>query len=64
MLADLVAQPLGGDDGDLVTYSLVGLEIKGEFGVVALDDDLGRLLHRLKCDFVSELQSHVWVMSL
>lgn len=42
--AHLVAETLGGDDGDLVAYSLVGLEIERELGVVSLDNDLGGLL--------------------
>ena len=28
----LVTQPLGGDDGDLIAYPLVGLEVEGELG--------------------------------
>jgi hypothetical protein len=39
--ACLIPQPLRGDDGDLVTYSLVGLEIEGEFWVITFDDDFG-----------------------
>jgi len=46
--ADLVPQPLAGDDGNLIANPLVRLEIEGELGVVALDDDLGRLLHGLR----------------
>ena len=46
--AHLISQPLRGDNGDLVTYSLVGLEVEGEFGVVAFDDHFGRLLYRLQ----------------
>lgn len=42
--AYLVAQALRGNDGDLIADALVGLEVEGELGVVALDDDLGRLL--------------------
>lgn len=40
----LVAETLGGDDGDLITYSLVGLEVERELGVVSFDNDLGGLL--------------------
>lgn len=43
-VTDLVAEPLGGDDGDLVADALVRFEVEGQFGVVALDDDFGRLL--------------------
>lgn len=44
---NLVAEPLGGNDGDLVADALVRFEVEGELGVVALDDDFGRLLDRL-----------------
>lgn len=43
----LVAEALGGNDGDLIADSLVGLEIEGQLGVVTLNDDLGGLLHGL-----------------
>ena len=43
----LVPQPLTRNDCDLITYSLVGLEVECEFWIVALNDDLGRLLHSL-----------------
>lgn len=43
----LVAETLGGNDGDLIAYSLVGLEVEGELGVVSLDNDLGGLLNCL-----------------
>jgi hypothetical protein len=44
----LVPQPLARNDSDLIADALVGLEVEGEFGVVALDDDLGGLLDRLR----------------
>lgn len=47
---NLVAQTLGGDDGNLVADPLVGLEVERELGVVTLDDDLGGLLHGLGAD--------------
>lgn len=47
MVADLVAQTLGGDDSDLVADALVGLEVESELGVVPLNDDLGGLLDSL-----------------
>ena len=50
MEAYLVPQPLAGDDGDFIAYPLVGLEIEGEFGVVALDDDFGGFLDRLRAN--------------
>lgn len=43
----LVAQALGGNDGDLIADALVGLEVEGELGVVTLNDDLGGLLDSL-----------------
>lgn len=43
----LVAKPLAGDDGDLIAYTLVGLEVERQFGIVALDDDLGGFLDGL-----------------
>lgn len=43
----LVAEAFGGDDGDFVADSLVGFEVEGELGVVALDDDFGGFLHGL-----------------
>ena len=46
-VADLVAQALGRNDGDLIADSLVGLEVQGELGVVPLNDDLGGLLDGL-----------------
>lgn len=46
----LVPQPLAGNQSNLIAYSLVRLEVEGEFGVVALDNDLGRLLDRLRSD--------------
>ena len=47
MKADLVAQALGGYDGNFIADSLVGLEVEGEFGIVSFDDDLCGLLDRL-----------------
>jgi hypothetical protein len=44
----LIAKSLRGDDCDLITDALVRLEIEGEFGIVALDDDLCRLFHGLR----------------
>jgi hypothetical protein len=44
---NLVAQPLGGDDGNLIAHPLVGLEVERQLGVVPLNDDLGGLLDSL-----------------
>jgi hypothetical protein len=48
----LVAETLGGDDGDLIADSLVGLEVESQLGVVTLNDDLGGLLDSL-CRIIS-----------
>ena len=44
---DLVAKTLGGDDGDFIAQTLVGLKVKRELGIVALDDDLSGSLDGL-----------------
>jgi len=44
---DLVAKALGRDRGDLIADALVGVEVKSETRVVALNDDLGGLLDSL-----------------
>lgn len=46
----LVAKTLGGNDGDLITDTLVGLEVEGQLGVVTLDDDLSGALDCLGTD--------------
>lgn len=38
---NLVAKTLRGNDGDFIAYSLVGLEVERELGVVSFDDDFG-----------------------
>ena len=48
--AYLVAQALAGNDSNLIADALVGLEVESETRVVALDDDLGRLLDSLSPD--------------
>lgn len=45
--SNLVAKTLRGDDSDLIAEALVGLEVERQLGVVALNDDLGRLLNGL-----------------
>ena len=47
---NLVPEPLGSDDGNLIADPLVGLEVERELGVVTLDDDLGGLLDGLGAD--------------
>jgi len=47
--AYLVAKTLGSNDGDLVTYALVGFEVQSELWVVAFNDDFGRFLDCLNC---------------
>lgn len=46
----LVAETLGGNDGDLIANALVGLEVEGELRVVTLNDDLGGPLNGLSTD--------------
>jgi hypothetical protein len=43
----LVAQALGGNDGNLIADALVGLKVESQLGVVTLNDDLGGLLDSL-----------------
>ena len=43
----LVAETLGGDDGDFIADALVGFEVEGEFWVVTFDNDLCGLLDGL-----------------
>lgn len=50
MFADLVAETLGSDDRDFIAYSLVGLKVESEFGIITLDYHLGGLLDRLRTD--------------
>lgn len=47
---NLVAETLGGNDGNLIADALVGLEVEGQAGVVTLNDDLGGLLDGLGAD--------------
>ena len=47
---DLVAELLAGDDGNLLTHPLVGVEVATQPGVIFLNDDPGGLLHRLGPD--------------
>lgn len=46
----LVAQLLAGDDSDLFTHPLVGVEVISQPGVVLLNDDPGGLFYRLGPD--------------
>lgn len=54
----LVAQPLGGNDGDLIANTLVALEVESELRIVALNDDLGRLLDCL-CPYATHVGDSV-----
>ena len=47
---DLVPEPLGCNDGNLIANPLVGLEVQRQLGVVTLNDDLGGLLDGLGSD--------------
>ena len=44
---NLVAHSLGWGDGDLIDYTLVCVEVKGETSVVLLDDSTGTLFDGL-----------------
>ena len=46
----LIAKTLRGNDGDFIANALVGFEVEGEFGVVSLDNDLGRFLDCFRPD--------------
>ena len=50
MIADLITKTLRSNDGNLIANTLVGLEVEGEFGVVAFDNDLGRFLDGLRAN--------------
>lgn len=45
--SNLVAKTLGGNDGDLIADTLVGVKVERQPGVVTLDDDLSGLLDGL-----------------
>lgn len=60
---NLVAEALGGNDGDLIANTLVGLEVEGELGVVPLNDDLGGLLHRLGTNATHDCGCETGVLS-
>lgn len=47
---NLVPEPLGRDNGNLIANPLVGLEVQRQLGVVTLNDDLGGLLDGLSSD--------------
>lgn len=46
----LVAESLGGDSCNLITYPLICFKIQSQAGVVPLNDDLSGLLHGLSSD--------------
>ena len=46
----LIPQTLAGNDGNLIANTLVGLEVQGQFRVVAFDYDFGRFLNCLRAD--------------
>lgn len=48
---NLVPQPLGGNDSDLIADTLIGLKVKGELWIVPLNDDLGGLLDGLGANY-------------
>jgi len=46
--SNLVPQPFARNDGNFITNPLVCVEVKGELGVVPLNDNLGGLLDGLR----------------
>jgi hypothetical protein len=65
--SNLIAELLGGNDGNFLNNALVGLEIAGQASVVLLDNELRSLLNGLGADttlltkekFISLIISHV-----
>lgn len=45
---NLVSEPLARNDGNVLTYTLVSMEIMRESRVVFLDDDTGRFFDRFR----------------
>lgn len=58
---NLVAEALGGNDGNFIADALVGLEVEGQAGVVTLNDDLGGLLDGLGAD-ATHFGGVVWLL--
>lgn len=48
--SNLVAHPLGRNDGNFVAHAFVRVEVHGQTRVVLLDDGSRRLLHGLRAD--------------
>lgn len=44
---NLVSEPFTWNDGNVLTYPLIDVEVHGETSVILLDDHLGRLLYSL-----------------
>jgi hypothetical protein len=62
---DLVSKLLARDDGDLLAYSLVGVEVQSETSVVLLDEGLRGLLDSLgsnaSLDMASGKNEKCWI---
>ena len=58
--SNLVAETLGGDDGDLGSNLLVGLEVQGKTGVVLLDENLGGPLDSLSSVLLESWRGGGW----
>lgn len=54
--ANFVAKTLGGYDGDLIANTLVRFEVKCQFRIVTLDNDLCGFLHSLLITLVDCLR--------
>lgn len=48
--SDFVTQGLCGDDGNFLTYPLVGVEVQCQSSIVLLDDDSGSFFDSLRPD--------------
>ena len=59
----LVAERLGGNEGNLLDDPLVGVEIEGKLGVVLLDDDPGSLLDGFGSDATHDGERIFWKRS-
>jgi hypothetical protein len=60
----LVAETLGGDDGDFIADTLVGFEVEGELWVVALDDYFGGFFDGLLVLLLASLLRSAWFRRL
>lgn len=59
---DLVTHALGGNDGNLISDTLVAVEVEGESGVETLDNSAGRALHSLSTNTTLKRKQTNWWM--